>query len=165
MAAVEKELRDVAAYLGVPCGKITFNELVPVLNGKIKGLTTILKHLTRESKNTFLFGNNAEDQAFIDQWLEYRVTSINTCSNEKELSNRLKELNLYLSDKVYFVGNHITLADVSIYHAVHGILADMTYSEKENLIHLSRWLDNIQQSSELRQSLPLLPFSKTLLYH
>ncbi|ESP00463.1 hypothetical protein LOTGIDRAFT_149685 [Lottia gigantea] len=165
MAAVQKEFHNISSFLGVSCGKITQDGSVPVLKGKAKGYTTILKHLTRQSKNTSLFGKNSEDQAAIDQWLEYRVVSLDRCSTEKDVHNRLNELNSYLKDKVYFVGNDLSLADISIFQALYNILSGMTFYEREKVLHLSRWYNHLQHCEELRQNLSVLIFSKTLLYY
>jgi len=43
------------------------------------------------------------------------------CDVIKVIADYLQELNTYLSDKVYFVGHHITLADILLYRSLHRI--------------------------------------------
>jgi len=48
------------------------------------------------------------------------------CVYVKVIADNWQELNTYLSDKVYFVGHHITLADVLLYRSLHRIFVSFT---------------------------------------
>ncbi|XP_033738559.1 eukaryotic translation elongation factor 1 epsilon-1-like [Pecten maximus] len=165
------ELSRLATYLGVSCGKISFDgkEKVPVLkvqnNSNPKGLITVAKYLTRSSQHAkSLLGATSEEKAAIDQWLEYRVTRIDRSTQDKDVSNTLKELNHYLTDKVYVMGNSLTLADILLYNGLVKGMGSLTFYEKETLMNLSRWFDNIQHQTAVRQSLELVHFQRNQLY-
>lgn len=49
-----------------------------------------------------------------------------------------------MSRTVYLVGHQLTLADVMLYYALHPVLLDLTVHEKEELIHLSRWFNQVK---------------------
>ncbi|KAK7495925.1 hypothetical protein BaRGS_00012915 [Batillaria attramentaria] len=167
--AGEVELVAVAEYFQAPYGGVTFSKKdqtpsVKTKNGKmVTGQTTVAKHLSQAGKVSS--GLTLEDQAAVEQWLEYRCTQVDRCGhNGIPVSQVLQELNLYLTDKVYFVTHHPTLADIFLYHGLHKIISKLTFQEKEKYVHVSRWFDNIQQDTTLRQSLQLLPFSRSSLY-
>ncbi|KAL8590380.1 hypothetical protein ACOMHN_011594 [Nucella lapillus] len=132
-------------------------------NGKtVTGFATVARHLSQA-------GNipcdlTLEEQAAVDQWLEYHVTQVAHCTHGQQYAQVFQELNGYLSNKVYFVTHHPTVADILIFHGLHDVFTKLAYQEKEKYIHLSRWFDNIQQDKRIRQTLQLLPFSRTSLY-
>ncbi|XP_060077449.1 eukaryotic translation elongation factor 1 epsilon-1-like [Ylistrum balloti] len=166
-----EELSRLATYLGVSCGKISFDgkEKVPVLkvqnNSNPKGLVTVAKYLTRSSQHAdALLGATQEDKAAVDQWLEYRVTHIDRSTQDKDVTSCLKELNQYLADKVYIMGNWLTLADILLYNGLVKIVGGLTFYEKETFVNLSRWFDNIQHQTAVRQTLELVPFQRNQLY-
>ncbi|OWF38075.1 eukaryotic translation elongation factor 1 epsilon-1-like isoform X2 [Mizuhopecten yessoensis] len=165
------ELSRLATYLGVSCGKMSFDgkEKVPVLkvqnNSNPKGLVTVAKYLTRSSQNAKnLLGATPEEKAAVDQWLEYRITRIDRSAQDKDVTNTLKELNHYLADKVYIMGSCLTLADILLYNGLIEIMGGLTFYEKETFMNLSRWFDNIQHQPALRQSLGLVSFQRNQLY-
>ncbi|XP_076441195.1 eukaryotic translation elongation factor 1 epsilon-1-like [Babylonia areolata] len=170
MAADGRPLRAVSDYFqfqspygGVSASKKDQTPTVKTKNGKtVTGFATVARHLSQA-------GNvpcdlNMEEQAAVDQWLEYHVTQVVHCDQGQHCAQVLQELNSYLSDKVYFVTHHPTVADIIIYHGLYDVFMKLAYQEKEKYIHLSRWFDNIQQDERIRQSLQVLPFSRTSLY-
>lgn len=70
------------------CVPISFSPSlqVPVLqnnNGPpLVGLVTIACHLVKEAKRPDLLGDSAESRAVVQQWLEYTVTKLNSCTKE-----------------------------------------------------------------------------------
>lgn len=46
------------------------------------GLVTIACHLVKEAKHPDLLGDSAESRAVVQQWLEYTVTKLNSCTKE-----------------------------------------------------------------------------------
>ncbi|XP_064486801.1 eukaryotic translation elongation factor 1 epsilon-1-like [Ornithodoros turicata] len=138
-----------------------------VKNGEeVTGLLAVCSYLAQQSSNKqHLLGTNPEERACVQQWVEYRQLFVDRCASSQESTNTvLKELNLYLKDRVYFVANTLTLADILIYYSLHPLFATMSFQDKEAYNHVSRWFDLIQHDSGIRQTLPLLVFSKTLLY-
>lgn len=59
---------------------------VPVLQNKngppLVGLVTIACHLVKEAQRPELLGDSAESRAVVQQWLEYSVTKLNSCTKE-----------------------------------------------------------------------------------
>ncbi|XP_039383325.1 eukaryotic translation elongation factor 1 epsilon-1 isoform X1 [Mauremys reevesii] len=110
---------------------------VPVLqtnNGpSLTGLTTIATHLVKQAKKEQLLGSTAEEKAIVQQWLEYRVTQISGHSNKEDIRIILKDLNLYLEDKVYLAGNNFTLADILMYYGLHHIIPLLPVGKEADL--------------------------------
>ncbi|CAM5110768.1 eukaryotic translation elongation factor 1 epsilon-1 isoform X1 [Chelonia mydas] len=141
---------------------------IPVLqtnNGSsLTGLTTIATHLVKQAKKEQLLGSTAEEKAIVQQWLEYRVTQIAGHSNKEDIRIILKDLNLYLEDKVYLARNNFTLADILMYYGLHHIIAELTVQEKEKYLNVSRWFNHIQHYPGIRQHLSNIVFMKNRLY-
>ncbi|KAM4689569.1 eukaryotic translation elongation factor 1 epsilon-1 [Discoglossus pictus] len=166
------ELSILERCLGLKGGKYSTRtqgtSQIPVLQTNkgpsLVGLTTIASHLVKEAKKEELLGASIEEKAIVQQWLEYRITRINILSSKEDVRSILKDLNLYLEDKVYLAGNTITLADMLIYYGLHPIIADLSVQEKETYINVSRWFSHIQHYPGLRQHLPSLVFIKNRIY-
>uniref|UniRef100_A0A452I9M7 Eukaryotic translation elongation factor 1 epsilon-1 n=1 Tax=Gopherus agassizii TaxID=38772 RepID=A0A452I9M7_9SAUR len=140
-------------------------EVLQTNNGpSLRGLTTIATHLVKQAKKEQLLGSTAEEKAIVQQWLEYRVTQIAGHSNEEDIRIILKDLNLYLEDKVYLARNNLTLADILMYYGLHHIIAELTVQEKEKYLNVSRWFNHIQHYPGIRQHLSNIVFMKNRLY-
>ncbi|NXE48460.1 MCA3 factor, partial [Casuarius casuarius] len=141
---------------------------IPVLqtnNGpSLIGFITIAAHLVKQAKKEELLGSTAEEKAVVQQWLEYRVTQVDGCSSKEDTRIILKDLNMYLEDKVYLAGNSFTLADILMYYGLHPIMADLTVQEKEEYLNVSRWFNHIQHYPGVRQHLSNVIFIKNRLY-
>ncbi|XP_067002377.1 eukaryotic translation elongation factor 1 epsilon-1 isoform X1 [Anabrus simplex] len=166
----EKCVRQIGQYLNVPVGKLSCDASgkISVTTGpnnedKIIGFATIIAQLARAS-NRPQFGNDKEDEALVRQWLEYAVCYGNSSHCSQTAHKVLKELNDVLSTRVYFVGNSPTLADIVLYHVLYPVMMTLSFQEKEQYIHVSRWFNHIQQDSNLRQKNNLVIFNRTLLY-
>ncbi|XP_041359393.1 eukaryotic translation elongation factor 1 epsilon-1-like [Gigantopelta aegis] len=170
MSAIKEELQSVARYFGLSHINIVLDggNKVPTIqnSGKtsVRGHGTIVKYLARTSHLDYLIGSDVAERAAIEQWLEYRTCFLDRCATDKDVTTILKELNMYLADKVYFVGHHMTLADIVLFHGLHCIVGDMTHQEKEIFMNVSRWFSNMQQNENLRQDLRCLNFQKTPIY-
>ena len=49
-----------------------------------------------------------------------------------------------MSRTVYLVGCQLTLADIMLYYGLHPVMSELTVHEKEQLINLSRWFNQVQ---------------------
>ncbi len=136
------------------------------LNGTtVTGLSAIATYLAKTAgRRDLIGGNDAVERALIAQWLEYRVTDIDRCHGEKDISTILKELNTYLATRTYFIGDRFTLPDMLLAYSLHSAVAGLTFQEKEKYVHLSRWFDNIQSLEGVRQHQPPAYFIKNLIY-
>ncbi|XP_077480894.1 eukaryotic translation elongation factor 1 epsilon-1 [Stigmatopora argus] len=165
-----RELSSLEKYLGLkkPFKYSTRGDKkVPLLqnnNGPpMVGLVTIACHLVKEAKRHEFLGDTEEDRAVVHQWLEYRVSKLDNCSKEHSRTI-LKDLNLYLQDKVCMAGNHLTLADVLIYNGIHPLIVDLTFQEKEQYNNVTRWFDHIQHCVGIRHHLPPVVVLKNRIY-
>ncbi|XP_056155697.1 eukaryotic translation elongation factor 1 epsilon-1 [Lampris incognitus] len=155
-----RELSSLEKYLGLkkPNKYSTQGDRkLPVLqsnNGPpLVGLVTISCQLLKEAKRPELLGDSAEKRAVVQQWLEYRVTKLDGCAKE-DIKTILKELNLYLQDKVYLAGNQFTLADILMYYGIHPLIVDLAIQEKEKYANVTRWFDHVQHHPGIRHHLP-----------
>ncbi|XP_051970702.1 eukaryotic translation elongation factor 1 epsilon-1-like [Xyrauchen texanus] len=165
-----RELSSLEKYLGLkkPNKYSTQGDKkVPVLqnsNGpSLVGLVTIATHLVHEAKRAELLGASAEQRAVVQQWLEYRIIRLDSYSKD-ELKLILKELNLYLEDKVYLAGNIFTLADILLYYGIHHIIVDLAIQEKEHYLNVTRWFDHIQHYPGVRHHLPPVVILRNRIY-
>ncbi|XP_060680238.1 eukaryotic translation elongation factor 1 epsilon-1 [Hemiscyllium ocellatum] len=141
---------------------------VPVLqtnNGPgLVGLTTIASHLVKVAKKEALLGSTAEESAIVQQWLEYRITRIDSCNSQEDRRIVLKELDCYLEDKVYLAGNSLTLADIMVYNGLHPVMAELNHEERERCVNVSRWFNHIQHCPGVRQHSAAIVFMRNRLY-
>ncbi|XP_038142698.1 eukaryotic translation elongation factor 1 epsilon-1 [Cyprinodon tularosa] len=165
-----RELASLEKYLGLkkPNKYSTQGDKkVPVLQNNnappLVGLVTIACHLVKEAKRSELLGCGAEARAVVQQWLEYRVTKLDGHAKE-DIKTILKDLNLYLQDKVYLAGNQLTLADVLMYYGIHSIILDLAVQEKEQYMNVTRWFDHIQHHPGVRHHLPPVAVLRNRLY-
>uniref|UniRef100_A0A3Q1G0Y4 Eukaryotic translation elongation factor 1 epsilon 1 n=1 Tax=Acanthochromis polyacanthus TaxID=80966 RepID=A0A3Q1G0Y4_9TELE len=162
-----RELSSLEKYLGLkkPNKYSTQGDKkVPVLqnnNGPpLLGLATIACHLVKEAKRPELLGDTAESRAVVQQWLEYRVTKLDSCAKE-DIKIILKDLNLYLQDKVYLAGNRFTVADTLMYYGIHPLIVDLAVQEKEHCVGCSEQLSvspRVRDQSEA----PISPTTTTV---
>ncbi|CAK6951896.1 eukaryotic translation elongation factor 1 epsilon-1 [Scomber scombrus] len=165
-----RELSSLEKYLGLkkPNKYSTQGDKkVPVLqnnNGPpLVGLVTVACHLVKQAQRPELLGDSAENRAVVQQWLEYRVSKLDVCTKE-DVKTILKDLNLYLQDKVYLAGNHFTLADALVYNGIHPKIVDLAVQEKEQYVNVTRWFDHIQHYPGVRHHLPPIVVLRNRIY-
>ncbi|XP_017285310.1 eukaryotic translation elongation factor 1 epsilon-1 [Kryptolebias marmoratus] len=164
-----RELASLEKYLGLkkPNKYSTQGDKkIPVLQNNsppLVGLVTIACHLVKESNHQELLGDTADSRAVVQQWLEYRLTRLDIYTKE-DIKTVLKDLNLYLQDKVFLAGNHVTLADILIYYGLHPIIVDLAVQEKEEYVNVTRWFDHIQHHPGIRHHLPPVVVLRNRIY-
>ncbi|XP_038057761.1 eukaryotic translation elongation factor 1 epsilon-1-like [Patiria miniata] len=171
MADIKQDLKALARFLDVKGVKVNVNSetKVPVLtlNGMtVTGLSSVANYLAKTAgRRDLIGGNDAAERAAVSQWLEYRVTEIDRCHSEKDVSTVLKELNSYLETRTFFLGERVTLPDLLIMYGVRSAVSLLTFQEKEKFMHLSRWCDNVQSIEGVlqKQQTPVF-FVKNPLY-
>ena len=114
--------------------------------------------MIENSKYPDILGIDNEMKALSRQWLEYAVVCVNYADTPANAKRVLQELNVTLRDKTYLTGTEKTIADVTLYYALHSIMRELTHQEKAQYVHVSRWFDNMQQEEKLRQQLDLISF-------
>jgi translation elongation factor 1 epsilon-1 len=157
-----KSLNQLASFLRVQPGKITLNEdTLPtrvVNKTTVSGYVNIILQLTKEG-NSELEGCNNLEKAEVRQWIEYALLYATQGEVNPSSSQLLKELNTILSSKTYLVSHKLTIADIFLYYVLQNTLENLTILEKEKYVHISRWFDNMQQNSSIRQSNKLVNFN------
>ncbi|XP_076165102.1 aaRS-interacting multifunctional protein 3 isoform X2 [Ptiloglossa arizonensis] len=119
---------------------------------------TIIQSLIKDSKCPDILGINKEIEALSRQWLEYAVVCVNYADTPTNAKRVMQELNTVLKDNTYLTGTRKTIADITLYYALHSIMREFTHQEKAQYIHVSRWFDNMQQEEKLRQQLDFISF-------
>lgn len=169
-SGVEADIKALAKYFNLKNCKCKVDKKsgVPQLthNGQtVSGLASIATFLVQCSGQPYLYpGSSHLNKAQIQQWLEYRVTMVDRCLNEKDVSTVLQELNSFLHDRVYFVADTLTVADLLLYFGLYPTFNCLTLQEKEKYLHLSRWFNNVQHEAKLDEFFPVVPFSLNYLY-
>lgn len=161
----QKYFNDIAQYLRAPLGKITVKDGLYVNTNKDQstiGVINIILCFLKET-NSNLGARTVLEEAQIRQWIEFTIVYVGNANNNQNIHLILKEINNMLSTKTYLVGNRFTIADVSLYYGLLNIMASLSNLDKEKYMNVSRWYDNIQQDSALRQKNRFIDFSTNYL--
>ncbi|KAK2159850.1 hypothetical protein LSH36_145g07010 [Paralvinella palmiformis] len=86
--------------------------------------------------------------------------SIGNITTDKES----KELDTYLSDRVYLVGFYCTIADVVLFLGLYSIISEMSFYDKQKHLHLSRWFDQVQHQPGILQNSKKVYFQRNMIY-
>ncbi|XP_045471755.1 eukaryotic translation elongation factor 1 epsilon-1 [Harmonia axyridis] len=161
-------INQVASYLKVQPGKINIGADFMITRTKKNiiqsGFVNIISDLLKESK----MKNNIENQleeVQLWQWLEYCISYAVHSSSHQNIQQVLNELNGLLELKTYLVAHKLTIADVALYYIIYNVMQNLTPVEKETYLNVSRWFDNIQQNSAIRQSNKFVNFSSNYITH
>ncbi|XP_057312659.1 eukaryotic translation elongation factor 1 epsilon-1-like [Hydractinia symbiolongicarpus] len=130
---------------------------------KISGHNTVAKTLVNLSDHKFLLGQNEFEQAEVDQWLDFCQCNL-TGGDSLQTKSICKNLNAYLSDKTYFVNDTLTLADIMMCSYLRKEMVSLTCAEREELINLTRWYNQMQSLPGLLQKSKPILIQRTLLY-
>jgi len=86
-----------------------------------------------------------EDKAEVHTWIEYAKIDITAClGDEKKKLQVQGKLNKTLMDKVFFISNHLSVADIVIWTSIHSLVKDMSPEIQLRFPCLVRWFDFIQ---------------------
>ncbi|GJQ79111.1 hypothetical protein Trydic_g5365 [Trypoxylus dichotomus] len=166
MSKTVQYLSQIAKYLKVATGKITFDQFsLPVRtynNASITGFLNIILAYLKESKSDLL-GRTSEDKAEVCQWIEYADIYLQQCAIPQIINDQLPGLNGVLSKKTYLASNKLSIADVALYYMLLSVMEYLSHVEKEKFINVSRWYDNLQQDNEIRQRNALINFNTSFL--
>lgn len=160
----------------------------------LTGYTTIISAMGRESTLNEFAKCDLQTQCLIVQWFDYSVLYIDPAVNHKSLTelvllvrfdtcelnvfhstlanwlismcllSQLQELNDYLAQRSYLVGQSLSLADVVVFYSMCAIMDSLNPSDKEKYLNVSRWYEHIQKMGEIRQNLPLINLSTIYLH-
>jgi len=138
-------------------------------DGNIAETNAILFFLAQKYKKDLL-GNNMFETAKINQWIEFATCELNQCQKEliypifgwkeynKESSNKknedlkkfLKILENELTNKLFIVGNKMTLADIVLFRYLRFFMIFLFPEGMRNKIlpNLTKWFENIMKTNE-----------------
>lgn len=125
--------------------------------------------------------NDSKLQCLVYQWIEYAFLYVAPAGKNKHVAQAmLKEFNNHLGTRSYVVGTQLTVADLAIFFAIQQVMvslfeqwtekqrqqlnlyieqANLSPSEKESYINISRWFNHLQLQNLIRQGAPLINFS------
>ncbi|XP_052860773.1 eukaryotic translation elongation factor 1 epsilon-1 [Anopheles cruzii] len=165
MATVDNTKR-IAAFLGVPLGKVGYNSEKILTRTKsnnepsISGFSSIIQSLVRETKVVGPLPRDLETECQILQWLDYSVLFVAPSNKDKHVAKPLlEELNHFLQSRSYLVRDTLSVADVVVFHTIYETMTSLQPLEKESYLNVSRWFHHLQQLDEVRQGKILLNFS------
>ena len=78
------------------------------------------------------------------------LTSCIEPAERKEKLSLLRRVNEHLASNSHLAGAALTGADVLLFHSIHKIFSELTFQEKDKLMHLSRWDHTYVNWSALR---------------
>ena len=144
-------------------GKVT-GDGEPTLgaSGKVKatGMMPILQLLDTKEP---LLGAGPLERALVRQWVLY-LTGCLEPADKREKLILLRRVNDHLATNSHLAGASLTAADVLMFHSIHKIFSELTFQEKDKLVHLSRWFRCLQQDQKLRRGKQKILFSRSKLY-
>lgn len=128
-------------------------------------LESVVASLKTMVRDEALLGTNSEEKALINHWLERGVDSFESVSASQSAAkdSRLKELDAYLTSRVFVVGHSLSVADVFYYVCLHDRVSSMTFVEKEKYLNLTRWFSCLQNQFQEFLSSDVI-FTRSLLY-
>ena len=144
----EKLVKDFCVKLGWDAGNVA-------VHGGAGGVGDVCKGVAASAGAKELLGTTEEVQGEVAKWLGVA----DAVGNGKDVDVNLQELNAHLETRSVVAGNgmEITVADLSMFAAVHEVADEKRHAELEKVPHVLRWIDYIQS----RQSAyPLIPVSK-----
>ncbi|KAL2735702.1 eukaryotic translation elongation factor 1 epsilon-1 isoform X1 [Vespula squamosa] len=158
-------VNKIIKYLDISPDKLRFceNNITNINNLQadepVTYFSTLIQTLVKNSICPDILGNDKETQALTHQWLEYIIICINYADTSAHAKRVLKELNIALSDHTYLCGTKRTIADIVLYYTLYKIMSELSHQEKAQYVHVSRWFDNVQQDTKLRETLNLISFN------
>lgn len=181
---VDSEIKKVSKYLQLPIGKLSYNDdniIQMKMSGdeKIVGFSSILDHLHNliEKEN-----RTSENFYLTKQFFDYANQFVRSTS-KRDKCNVMKqfplnfyltlfkfsdagcsEINSYLETRTYLIGQTVSLADLVVFYAISEVMKQLSPSEKEQFLNLSRWFDHLQQQESIRQGSSVVNFSTVHLH-
>lgn len=99
----------------------------------ISGTNTISTLLANSAGRS---GTSEIEKAEVQQWLSVSATPVDEA--------RLLQLNTYLAQQTFLVGNDWTVADLVSHARLHSTISKWTVKEQSEYCHITRWFNHIQ---------------------
>ncbi|KAG1446655.1 hypothetical protein G6F55_011451 [Rhizopus delemar] len=151
------EIRLVYKFLKSNIQFTTGKELSLEVSGeKIDTPNAIVKYLVSQANKPELLGNNAVEQAQVEEWLSFATQGLRNAGKKEIISNIEKKFNEHLSTRTFFVGNHLTIVDIVVFGILHSYTKNLKATTCPNVL---RWFDLVQhmviKANDLTEEFPL----------
>ena len=108
-------------------------------------VNTIIRYVARSvNREEELLGSTAVDRAQIAQWMSFAMNLIDGVCPSSPTSH-LRVLEKVLTTRTYFVGNHISLADIALFWIVAKDFQSLDGPQK-TFPNVCRWFDLVQRA-------------------
>ena len=122
-------------------------------------LESVVASLKKMARNDALLGRTQEEKALVNQWLQHGVDIFEATTFE---GTNLRDLDNYLTSRVFLVGYQPSIADVFFFVCLHIHVSAMSFHEKQRALNLTRWFSCVQD--HFQDVLSDIVFTRSLLY-
>jgi elongation factor 1-gamma len=162
-----------------PQGKVP---LLDTPDGPVWESNAIARYVARMRADTHLLGKEFHEQALVDQWMDFSTTELEPARSlwmypiqgylqynpkthqeaKKDFAKSLKVLNDHLLFHTYLVGNHVTLADITIVAALaQPFQMVLTPEYLEPFPNVVRWFTTMINQPQFAKVLGKIEFAQT----
>jgi len=148
---------------------------VPVLetpHGSIFEANAILRYVARYRGDNNLVGGSFFEQAQVDQWIDFTANEVEAPraiwllpiygvlaydeeayqGARKDVEKALTVVNDKLAKRTFLVGNSITIADIALACALHGMYAKVfDPAFRARFVHVQRWFETVANQDEFKK--------------
>lgn len=148
---------------------------VPVLEtpyGSIFEANAILRYVAKFRGDNNLLGGSFFEQAQVDQWIDFTANEVEAPraiwllpiygvlaydeeayqNARKDVEKALTVVNDKLAKRTFLVGNSITIADISLAAALHGMYAKVFDAAfRGRFVHVQRWFETVANQDEFKK--------------
>ncbi|XP_024396417.1 tRNA-aminoacylation cofactor arc1 [Physcomitrium patens] len=142
--------QKAADLVGIFCSKLGKN--AGAVDG-VSGIGGVCRAVATSAGAVKLLGTTEDVKSEVEKWLELA----DEVCKATDVNAKLQELNAHLETRSVFAGRGmaITVADLSMFAAVHEILDEKKYGDLEKVPHLLRWIDYIQGKQAVYPQVPV----------
>ena len=120
---------------------------------------SVVATLKALAQSEALLGTTPEEKALVNHWLHHGV---NTFETLPVCEASLKDIDGYLTSRVFLVGYNLSLVDIFYFVCLHNQVSAMSFHEKQKLLNLTRWFSCLQD--HFQEYLSDVIFTRSLLY-
>lgn len=160
-----------------PLGKVPVLETA---NGALFESNAILRYVARYRGDNNLLGAGFWEQALVDQWLDFTANELEAAravwllpiykvlaydedayvQAKKDVEKALKVVNDHLLRRTFMVGNAITIADISLAAALHGMYATVFDAAfRGQFPNVQRWFETVANQDEFKKVMGAVAFA------
>jgi len=142
----------------------------PVLTSKdggkvVKGSKAVYQEfITSRPTHKDLLGSDENEGKEVHKWLDNYDNNLFSLlkANDKQTNATLHKLNKELLSRVFLISNHLTVADVTFFVALHPLLSAWDDKEMTIFMNITRWFDHIQHLPEVSKKVSTIKIKTTV---